>query len=90
MDGRNFIYTLYPAQFWDAELCQHALGYGPDEVVARLRGKVPQVERLRNGVYLVLNDDPNLSFDEFIKMNESYKNILDLERRIGRFTWPVD
>lgn len=76
VDGRNNIYTLHPAQFWDAELCERALGYGPDEVIARLQGKVQDVRRLGNGVYLVLNDDPNLTYEEFVKMNEQIKPIL--------------
>lgn len=78
VDGRNNIYTLYPAQFWDAELCQRALGYGPEEVIARLQGRVQRVERLLDGVYLLINDDPNLSYDEFVEMNERVKPILGL------------
>jgi hypothetical protein len=78
IDGRNNIYTLYPAQYWDAELCRRALGYSPDEVVARLRGKVPRVERLMDGVYLVLNDDPALTYEAFVEMNERVKPVLGL------------
>lgn len=78
VDGRNNIYTLYPAQFWDAALCQRALGYGPDEVIARLQGKCLMAERLMDGVYLVLNDDPSISYDAFVEMNERIKPILGL------------
>jgi len=78
VDGRNNIYTLRPAQYWDAELCRRALGYSPDEVVARLRGKVPRVERLLDGVYLVLNDDPALTYEAFVEMNERVKPVLGL------------
>lgn len=78
IDGRNNIYTLRPAQYWDAELCRRALGYGPDEVIARLQGCVPRVEQLMDGVYLVLNDDPNLSYEDFFEMNKRYKSILGL------------
>lgn len=46
VDGRCNIYALRPAQYWDTELCQRALGYGPEEVVTRLAGKVPKVEKL--------------------------------------------
>lgn len=78
VDGRNNIYTLYPAQFWDAELCQRALGYGPDEVVSRLQGKVNVAARLVDGVYLVLNDDPGLTYEAFVEMNERIKPVLGL------------
>ncbi|QOQ77332.1 hypothetical protein IMF22_09990 [Pseudomonas poae] len=78
IDGRNNIYTLYPAQFWDAALCQRALGYGPDEVIARLEGKCRMAVRLMGGVYLILNDDPNMSYETFVQMNEQIKPILGL------------
>lgn len=78
VDGRNNIYTLHPAQFWDAELCQRALGYGPDEVIARLHGICLSAVRLMDGVYLVLNDDPCLTFEAYVEMNERIKPVLGL------------
>jgi hypothetical protein len=78
VDGRNNIFTLYPSQYWDAELCHRALGYGPDEVIKRLQG-VPRAERLGEGVYTVLNDDPQISYDDFLSLNERYKSLLGLK-----------
>lgn len=78
IDGRNNIYTLYPAQFWDATLCQRALGYGPDEVILRLQGKCHMAIRMMDGVYLVLNNDPNMSYEDFVEMNNQIKPILGL------------
>jgi hypothetical protein len=78
IDGRNNIYTLRPAQYWDAELCRRALGYGPEGVMARLQGQVPRVERLMGGVYTVLNDDPVKSYKHFVAMNEQIKPVLGL------------
>lgn len=78
VDGRNNIYTLFPAQFWDAAFCQRTLGYGPDEVIARLQGKCLMAVRLMDGVYLVLNDDPGMSYETFVEMNEQIKPILGL------------
>ena len=79
VDGWNNIYTLYPAQFWDGGRCQRALGYGPDEVIRRLSGKVPLVRPLRDGVYIVLNDDPEISYDDYFAMNVINKAILGIE-----------
>lgn len=78
INGRNNIFTLHPAQYWDNELCLKALGYGPDEVIKRLGYKVIKAERLMDGVYLVLNDDPNITYEQFVEMNEKYKPILGL------------
>lgn len=78
VDGWNNIYTLYPAQHWDAGRCQRALGYDRDEVIRRLTGKVPLVRALRDGVYIVLNDNPEITYDEYYAMNIEYKKILGL------------
>lgn len=78
IDGRNNIYTLYPAQFWGETLCERALGFGPDEVISRLQGKCLQAERLMDGVYLILNDDPDMSYESFLEMNEKIKPLLGL------------
>lgn len=78
VDGRNNIFTLHPAQYWDAELCGKALGFGPDEVIRRLDGQVPLVRPLMNGVYTVFNDDPDLSFEDFCAFNDRFKPVLGL------------
>jgi hypothetical protein len=78
VNGRNNIFTLNVVQYWDAELCQRALGYGRDEVIRRLDGKVPLAKPLMNGVYVVFNDNPDLTFEEFCAMNDRFKPILGL------------
>jgi hypothetical protein len=78
VNGRNNIFTLNVVQYWDAELCQRALGYGRDEVIRRLTGKVPLVQPLMDGVYVVFNDDPDLTFEEFCAYNDRLKPVLGL------------
>lgn len=78
VNGRNNIFTLNPAHYWDSELCQRALGYGRDEVINRLTGKVPLVQPLMDGVYVVFNDNPDLSFEEFCAYNDRLKPVLGL------------
>jgi len=78
VNGRNNIFTLHVATYWDDLLCRRALGYGPKEAIRRLRGKVPLVMPLMDGVYTVFSDDPDLSFAEFAAINDKFKSILDL------------
>jgi hypothetical protein len=78
INGRNCIFTLEPAMFWDGLLCRRALGYGPEEVIRRLDGKVPVVQPLMDGVYIVFNDDINLTYAQFVEMNERNKALLGL------------
>jgi hypothetical protein len=79
VDGWNNIYTLYPAQYWEGGRCLRALGYDRDEVIRRLTGKAPLVRPLQDGVYVVFNDDPNITYDDYYAMNVEYKAILNLE-----------
>jgi len=65
-DGRKNILTMYPAQFWDARLCSDALGFGPEEVSSRLEGKVDKVELTASGVYILLSDKVDLSYEEYL------------------------
>lgn len=78
VDGRNNIFTLNSAHYWDAGLCQRALGYGRDEVIRRLEGKVPLVKPLMDGVYVVFSDNPDLTFEEYCAYNDRLKPILGL------------
>jgi len=79
IDGRNNIYTLEPAIFWDGELCRRALGYGADEVMRRMEGHAQVVRPLLDGAYLVFNDDPALSYEAFVEMNQRFKQLLGIE-----------
>ncbi|MBK8158580.1 MAG: hypothetical protein IPK59_07360 [Rhodospirillaceae bacterium] len=78
VNGRNNIFTLNVVQYWDAELCQRALGFGRDEVIRRLNGKVSLVKPLMDGVYIVFNDNPDLTFEEFCAVNDRFKPILGI------------
>lgn len=78
VDGRNNIYTLYPAQFWDEQLCRRALGLSSAEVFSILEGHALKVEQTCGGIYIVLNDSRDLSYDDFVAMNNRVKPLLGL------------
>ena len=80
-DARSFIDVLNPAQFWDAELCRRALSFDRDEVIRRTRDVAIVAEPVLDGVYLVLNDDPNLTYEDFVEMNERVRPLLGLDQR---------
>lgn len=78
IDGRNNIFCLRAAQYWSRELCHVALGFGPEEVKNRLDGEASKVEISQNGIYLVLDDNPFMSFNDFLQMNIKFRNKLGL------------
>ena len=77
--GRNIIYTVYRAVFWDAELWSRALGYWHEEVMRRLESQAQLIRPLLDGVYIVFNDDPALAYEAFVEMNLRFKKLLDVE-----------
>lgn len=78
IDGRNNIFCLRAAQYWSRELCHVALGFGPEEVKNRLDGEASTLEISKNGIYVVLDDNPFMNFDDFLQMNIKFKNKLGL------------
>lgn len=78
IDGRNNIFCLRAVQYWSRELCHVALGFGPEEVENRLAGEASKLDISESGIYLVLDDNPFMSFDDFVQMNVKFRKKLGL------------
>lgn len=57
-DARHKIYRVFPACYYDAILCQRALGLKPKQVAERLHGRVEIVQASEQGVYIVIKSTP--------------------------------
>lgn len=77
-DGDFNIFTLSPVVYWNKAMCLDALGFDRDEVIRRLEGKVLHIRPLNDGVYIIFNDNPLLSFDDFLAIQHTYKPLLGL------------
>jgi hypothetical protein len=78
-DARFNVFVLDSVNYWDNILCHRAFGFGPHEVVRRLKGLVPRVEIVGDGVYVVFSDDPHLTYEDYVAYNERLKPILGLK-----------
>ena len=76
--GRNSIPILHPANFWDRQLCNDALGITPEEVIRRLDGLIPMVRPVMDGVYTVFSDDPNLSHEGYAEIQHRFRPLLGI------------
>lgn len=74
-NGRRKVYNVSLVNYWDCELCMRAWGYGLDEVVQRLSGKVESTSIVRNGV-LVCVSSKAISLQDEIQINETIQKIL--------------
>jgi hypothetical protein len=75
IDGRDGIYTICPANFWDELLCQRSYGKSAEQLAQLLDGKVRHVQLVHGGIYFYhFNDWPTL--DESKEYQQYVKSIL--------------
>ena len=78
-NGDSNIYTLQPIVYWSNNYCLKTLQYDRDEVIRRLEGRVLDIRRINDGVYIIFNDNPLLSFEDFLEINHTFKPLLGIE-----------
>lgn len=75
--GKN-LFTLQPVMYFSGEMCKEVIKLNRDEIIKRLEGKVLKIFPLLDGVYIIFNDKIEMTYEEFKKMNDTFKPILDL------------
>ena len=53
LNGRDGVYRINTINYFDRELCSRAFGLTPEQLVARLEGKVQLVSMIHDGVFMV-------------------------------------
>jgi hypothetical protein len=76
VDGRDGVYRIHPANYFDSELCGRAFGLAPEKIIERLQGKVEKVSAFRDGLLLVCDSSIPLSRDEYERMDAGTKSLL--------------
>ena len=76
VDGRDGVYRIHSAHFWDRELCGRAFGLAPEKIVESVQGKVEKGLALGDGVLLVCNSGIPLPRYEYEKMQARIKPLL--------------
>ena len=49
-----------------------------EELVERLKGKANEVLLLEKGIYIIFNDKADITYEEFVEMNNIFKPLLGL------------
>jgi hypothetical protein len=75
IDWRQGVYRVWPANFWDRELCRRSFGLSPEDVVRRLSGVVSSCRVLCDGV-LVICSYEKLSSEEVLVLNQKILPLL--------------
>jgi hypothetical protein len=79
VDIRKGVYRIWPANYWDRELCECSFKLTPEEIVKRLENKVADCRVFEDGVLLIYSFEPVLG-DEILKINEVLMPILRLSK----------
>ena len=71
------LFTLFPVMYFNEECYKKLIKVPKEELLKRLEGKAKKV-LLEKGIYIIFNDKADISYDEFVEMNETFKPLLGL------------
>lgn len=75
VNGRDGVFRINAANYFDKELCLRAFGKNPQQVVSCLQGHVEEVSELAGGALIVVSYTP-LSTSEITTAGERLKELL--------------
>ena len=72
------LFTLFPVMYFNEECYEKLIKVPKEELLKRLEGKAKKVLLLEKGIYIIFNDKADISYEEFVEMNETFKPLLGL------------
>ena len=72
------LFTLSPVMYFNEECYDKLIKVSKKELLKRLEGKAKKVLLLERGIYIIFNDKADISYEEFVEMNETFKPLLGL------------
>lgn len=75
VDPRLGIHRIWPANYWDRELCRRAFRLSPEDIVTRLSGKVASCRIVDDGVITIYSYDRMLAAD-ILHINDAIMPLL--------------
>lgn len=72
------LFTLSPVMYFNEECYEKLIKVPKEELLKRLEGKAKKVLLLEKGIYIIFNDKADISYEEFVEMNETFKPLLGL------------
>ena len=72
------LFTLSPVMYFNEECYEKLIKVPKEELLKRLEGKAKKVLLLEKGIYIIFNDKADISYEEFVEMNETFKPLLNL------------
>ena len=75
---QDVLFTLSPVMYFNEESYNKLIKVPKEELLERLKGKANEVQLLEKGIYIIFNDKADITYKEFLEMNNIFKPLLGL------------
>ena len=75
---KDVLFILSPVMYFNEESYNKLIKVPKEELLERLKGKANEVQLLEKGIYIIFNDKADITYEEFVEMNNIFKPLLGL------------
>lgn len=75
---KDVLFILSPVMYFNEESYNKLIKVPKEELLERLKGKANEVQLLEKGIYIIFNDKADITYEEFVEMNNIFKPLLRL------------
>ena len=75
---KDILFILSPVMYFNEESYNKLIKIPKEELLERLKGKANEVQLLEKGIYIIFNDKADITYEEFVEMNNIFKPLLGL------------
>ena len=75
---KDVLFILSPVMYFNEESYNKLIKVPKEELLERLKGKANEVQLLEKGIYIIFNDKADITYKEFVEMNNIFKPLLGL------------
>ena len=75
---KDVLFILSPVMYFNEESYNKLIKVPKEELLERLKGKANEVLLLEKGIYIIFNDKTDITYEEFVEMNNIFKPLLGL------------
>ena len=74
----DVLFTLSPVMYFNEESYSKLIKVPKEELLRRLKEKAKGVMLLERGIYIIFDDKADITYEEFVEMNSTFKPLLGL------------
>ena len=75
---QDVLFTLSPVMYFNEESYSKLIKIPKEELLTKFKGKAKGVMLLEKGIYIIFNDKADITYEEFVEMNNTFKPLLGL------------